>query len=78
MRLIIKIPIQTDGDFFVTGVSYGVSFVDGVITNNEENRLKSGVKQVYDDSFISLIELGDEIVIKKGDIFYLILKEEKY
>ena len=64
----------TVGDFFTTGVSYGISFVDGIITNNEENRLKSGIKQVYDDSFVSLIEYGNEIVIKKGDIFYFIIK----
>lgn len=74
---IIKKVGGTIGDFFVTGVSYGVSFVDGLITNNEENRLKSGVKQVYDDSFVSLIEYGDEILIKKGDVFYFVVKEEK-
>ena len=65
------------GDYFLTGISYGISFVDGLITNNEENRFKSGVKQVYDDSFVSLIEYGDEILIKQDDEFYFVVKEAK-
>ncbi len=67
----------TVGSFFVKGFSYGVSFVDGIVTNEEDNRLKSGVKQVYDDSFLSLIEKGQEVEIKQGDIFYLIIKTDK-
>lgn len=65
------------GDYFFKGVSYGISFADGVATNEEGNRLKSGVKQLYDDSFLSLIEYGKDIEIKKGDEFYFIIKKEK-
>ena len=65
------------GDCFATGVSYGISFIDGVVTNNEENRLKSGIKQVYDDSFVSLIEYGEQVNIIKGDIFYFVVKKSK-
>ncbi len=64
----------TVGSFFVKGFSYGVSFVDGVAQNEEGNRLKSGAKRVYDDSFLSLIEEGQEIEIKEGDEFYFIVK----
>lgn len=64
----------TVGNFFVKGFSYGVSFVDGLAQNEEGNRLKSGVKQVYDDSFLSLIEEGEQIEIKEGDEFYFIVK----
>lgn len=64
----------TVGSFFVKGFSYGVSFVDGVAQNQEGNRLKSGVKQVYDDSFLSLVEEGNEVEIKEGDEFYFIVK----
>lgn len=67
----------TVANFFVQGASAGISFVDGVVENKEDNRLKSGVKQVYDDSFLSYIEYGEEIDIKVGDKFYLIVKEEK-
>ena len=65
------------GDYFLQGVSYGISFVDGIVTNNEGNRLKSGVKQVYDDSFLSYIEYGQEIEIKEGDAFYLVVTPTK-
>ncbi len=69
------------GNHFLAGVSYGISFVDGVATNSDGNRLKSGAKQVYDDSFLSLVEKGEEVVIEKGDTFYLVTKlveEEGY
>ncbi len=56
------------------GISYGLSFVDGVIENPEDNRLKSGVKQVYDDSVLSYIEYGEDISLKKGDTFYFVVK----
>ena len=46
---------------FFTGVSYGISFVDGLVTNPEGNRLKSGAKQVYKDSFLSYVEKGEDI-----------------
>lgn len=62
------------GNHFLAGVSYGISFVDGVATNPDGNRLKSGAKQVYDDSFVSLVEKGEEVVIQKGDEFYLVTK----
>lgn len=66
----------TVANFFVQGASAGISFVDGVVENKEDNRLKSGVKQVYDDSFLSYIEYGEDIDIKIGDIFYLVTKKE--
>ena len=75
------------GSFIVKGLSYGVSFAEGIKDNNENNRFKSGIKRVYDDSFLSYIKYGEEIKIQKGDVFYLIVKkadendtfeEEKY
>lgn len=61
----------------VEGLSYGVSLVDGIITNKEGNRLKSGVKQVYEDSVFSYVKYGDEVDIKTGDTFYFIIKTDK-
>ena len=72
---IAKKTATTVGSFFVKGLSYGVSFAEGVKNNKEDNRLVSGVKKVYDDSFLSLVEYGQEITIKKGDVFYLIVKK---
>lgn len=76
-KKIVKKTASTVGDFFLTGFSYGVSFVDGFIQNEEENRIKSGAKQVYDDSFLSLVEKGSEVEIKENDEFYLIIKKKK-
>ena len=64
----------TVGGFFVTGFSQAVSFVNGVVKNEEENRLKSGVQEVYDNSILSYVEYGNEVIISEGDKFYLIAK----
>ena len=76
-KTIVKKTAGTVGNFFVKGFSYAVSFVDGFKENKEDNRLKSGAKQVYDDSFLSYVEYGQEVEIKEGDEFYLIVKKVK-
>lgn len=76
-KKIVKKTASTVGSFFVKGFSYGVSFVDGFSENKEDNRLKSGAKQVYDDSFLSYIEYGSEVEIKEGDEFYLVISKKK-
>ncbi len=73
-KKVLKTTAGTIGNHYIPGVSQAISFVDGVVVNEEENRLKSGFKQVYKDSPLSYIEKGEEIEIKKGDIFYLIVK----
>lgn len=56
----------------VTGASQGISFIQGIVTPPEgENRLASGVKKVYKDSPLSLVEKGDELSIKEGDEIYI-------
>jgi len=76
-KTVVKKTASTVGNFFVKGFSYGVSFVDGVAENKENNRLKSGAKQLYEDSFLSYVEYGQEVEIKEGDEFYLIVKKSK-
>lgn len=76
-KTVAKKTVSTVGNFFVQGFSYGVSFVDGVKENEENNRLKSGAKQVYKDSFLSYVEFGHEVEIQEGDEFYLIVKKSK-
>lgn len=75
-KVVIK-TASTVGSHFIPGLSYGVSFVDGFVENEENNRLKSAVKQVYDDSFISLVEKGSQVEIEAGDEFYLVVKKAK-
>ncbi len=59
------------GSFFVKGLSLGVNAVQGAVENEEGNRLKSAGKNVYENSPLSYVESGEELVIKKGDKFYL-------
>lgn len=74
-KKIIKTAITTAGGLVVKGLSFGVSFVEGVKKNEENNRIKSGFKKMYDDSLFSYIEYGDELSIKQGDMFYFIIKK---
>ncbi len=76
-KTVVKKTVSTVGNFFMKGFSYAVSFVDGVKENKEDNRMKSGVKQVYDDSFLSLVKYGHEVEIQEGDEFYLVIKKLK-
>lgn len=76
-KKIAKTAAGAVGNFFMKGFSYCVSFADGVATNPEGNRLKSGAKQVYKDSFLSMVEYGNEVTIKEGDVFYLVVKPYK-
>ena len=76
-KKIAKKAASTVGNFFMKGFSYCVSFADGFATNPEGNRLKSGAKQVYKDSFLSMVEYGKEVTVKEGDVFYLVVKPVK-
>ncbi len=69
----------TAGEFFlkIPLLSQGVSLVKGMVKNQEDNRLKSGVVQVYKDSPLSYVEEGKDIIINKEDIFYLKFKTDK-
>lgn len=60
--------------FHVPLLSEGVSMVKGMWKNSENNRLKSGVVQVYKDSPLSYIEEGKDIVINKDTMFILKFK----
>ena len=62
------------GNFFVKGLSLGYSAVKGAVKNEQDNRFKSSVTEVYQDSPLSYVEKGEELVIEKGQIFYLNFK----
>jgi len=64
----------TVGNHFVMGVAPAFSMAEGMIKNEEGNRLESGIKQVYKDSPLSYVEKGEELVLEQGDSFYLIFK----
>ena len=47
---------------------------EGMIENEEGNRIQSGVKKVYKESPLSYVEKGQELKMESGDSFYLIFK----
>ena len=55
-------------------LSQGVSLIKGMWKNEEDNRLKSGVIQVYKDSPVSYIEEGKDVIINRDTIFILKFK----
>lgn len=59
------------GNYFVKGLSVGVAAVEGVVKNEEGNRVKSSIKSVYDASPLSYVEKGQPIQLSKGDYFLL-------
>ena len=66
------------GNHFVKGcLAPAVSIAEGMIKNEEGNRLKSGIAQLYDDSPVSYVSKGKDIEFKQGDTFYLSFKVKK-
>lgn len=57
--------------------SQGISLIKGMWKNNEDNRLKSGVVQVYKDSPLTYVEEGKDVVIKEDDIFIFKFKSSE-
>jgi hypothetical protein len=65
------------GNHFVKGVAPIASLAEGMIKNEEGNRVESGVIKVYKDSPLSYVEKGKELELEPGKSFYLIFKPEK-
>lgn len=67
------------GSYFVKGLSSAYATVEGAVKNEEGNRFKSGAISLYESTPISYVEKGEDIVIKKDQVFILNfkLKDEK-
>lgn len=65
------------GSIFVKGLSVGYSAVEGAVKNEDDNRIKSGAKAAYESSPFSYVEKGSEVVITKGQNFYLNFKQKE-
>lgn len=59
------------GSFFVKGLSIGVAAVSGAVKNEEDNRFKSSVSSAYQASPFSYVQKGEDLEIKKSELFYL-------
>ena len=62
------------GNYFVKGLSMGYSAIEGAVKNEKDNRFKSSVNAVYEDSPFSYVEKGKDIVIEKNQLFLLNFK----
>jgi len=74
---IMKSAAMMVGNYFFKGFSVACSFAEGVVKNQDDNRLKSGVVNAYEESPLSYIEEGEQLDIKVGDDFYLVFKTEE-
>ena len=74
---IVKKAALTVGSHFVKGLSTGVAFAEGVVNNEEDNRLKSGVVEAYKESPLSYVGKGEELNIKSGDEFYFVFNTDE-
>ena len=59
------------GNMAVKGFSTGFTAVEGLVKNEEGNRLKSSAVAVYESTPLSYVEKGKALQIKKGDHFYI-------
>lgn len=64
-------------NFMFKGVVSAAQFTLGVIENEEGNRIKSGVMNVYRDSFFVYIEVGDELNVHRGDTLVFKIKKSR-
>ncbi len=62
------------GNYFVKGIAPAISLAEGMVKNEDGNRIESGIKQVYKDSPLSYASKGQELEITSGQQFYLIFK----
>ncbi len=69
-----KKAVLTVGNHFVKGLTAGVTLAEGMIENEEGNRIESGVKKVYKESPLSYVEKGGELNLEEGKQFYLVFK----
>lgn len=62
-------------NFFLKGIIDVGEFVIGAYQNKYEGRIKSGVLNIYNNSFLTFIEYGKELNIKEGDVLVLKIKK---
>lgn len=74
-KQLAKSAALTVGNHFVNGLSMGYRAVEGAITNEEGNVLKSAASNVYEHSFVSYVEKGEDLNIKPDTCFGLKFKE---
>lgn len=62
------------GNFALKGLSTGYYAIEGMVKNEQDNRLKSSAVSVYKNSPLSYVEKGNTLLIKKGEHFFIKFK----
>lgn len=55
-----------------------LEFAHGAYQDNYDNRIKSGIMEVYNSSFLKYIEPGSELNISRGDLLVLKVKKIRW
>lgn len=66
-----KSAVLTVGNHFVKGISTGYYAVEGAVHNDDKNRVKSAVHNVYENSFLSYVEEGKQLDLPSETCFGL-------
>ena len=75
-KKIVKMVIFMSAGLVVPGLAPGVSFMDGLITREHGNPVKSAFVQVYKDSVFSYIDKGRDFDVDTGDILIIKIKKK--
>ena len=62
-------------NFFLRGAISCVEFAQGAICAPKGEKMKTGFTKVYEDSFLTFIEVGEELNVHTGDILVFKLKK---
>lgn len=68
---VAKSAILSIGNHFVKGISAGFYAVEGAVHNEKGNRAASAVENVYENSFFSYVEKGEQLHLKPDTCFGL-------
>ena len=74
-KQLVESVAKTAAGYAIKGATQGISFVQGLVQDDDGNRLVSGVTKVYKDSPLSYIDEGSELNLKVGDTVILIIKD---
>lgn len=75
-KIVLKVTVKT-ASLFLHGIVQGIEFVQGAAQAESGNRLKSGVMNVYQNSFLSYVEFGNEVDIQPGTILVFKIQKAK-
>lgn len=72
---VVKTGAIAAGNHFISGfIGPSIALVEGVVKNEEGNRVKSAAVSVYESTPLSYVSKGKQLEIKKGQVFVMNFK----